>query len=167
MARLRQQLMAFARRGFGQMLGQEVAVMASRIGGRTAAASMPTDDHGRPRFFDRLATAVSRVVSRAYFFAFCAGLVVAWLPSYFLFESVETWQLPINTVTTIITFLLVALLENSQTRSDTAAQDKLNAIAAALHDLIDCIADDTPTARRIKEELHQAVGLEDHTTTEK
>jgi hypothetical protein len=43
--------------------------------------------------------------------------------------AVNTSQLIINTITTIITFLLVALLQNSQTRSDQALQQKLNAIA--------------------------------------
>jgi low affinity Fe/Cu permease len=67
-------------------------------------------------FFDRFAEAASRFVSRAAFFVFCVLLVVIWAPSLPVFKSVDTWQLIINTVTTIITFLLVALLQNSQWR---------------------------------------------------
>ena len=58
----------------------------------------------------------------------CVLLVVIWLPSFFLIRSLDTWQLIINTVTTIITFLMVALLQNSQTRTDQA-----NEKASATH----------------------------------
>ena len=44
-------------------------------------------------------------------------LVVIWAPSILLIHSISTWQLIINTLTTIITFLLVALLQNTQERS--------------------------------------------------
>jgi hypothetical protein len=62
--------------------------------------------------------------------------VVIWGPTFFLLRDVDTWQLIINTVTTIITFVMVALLQNSQTRSDQAIQHKLNAIADGLADLM-------------------------------
>ena len=52
-----------------------------------------------------------------------------------LIRDIDTWQLIINTLTTIITFLMVALLQNSQTRADQAVQHKLNAIADMLSDL--------------------------------
>ncbi|NUS00061.1 MAG: hypothetical protein HOV67_32980 [Kribbellaceae bacterium] len=111
-------------------------------------------------FFDRFASAASRFASRAWFFALCVLLVVVWAPSYFVFRSVDTWQLIINTATTIVTFLMVALLQNSQTRADEAVQDKLNAIAAGLAALMDerGDADGLPDATR---ELRQAVGLEE------
>jgi low affinity Fe/Cu permease len=85
---------------------------------------------------------------------------VIWAPSYFLFRSVDTWQLIINTVTTIVTFLLVALLQNTQMRSDEAVQDKLNEIADGLADLMEAFADEQPQLRRDCEELRAAVGLE-------
>ena len=50
----------------------------------------------------------------APFFVACVGLVLLWLLSYPLFGSSDTWQLVINTATTIVTFLMVALLQNSQ-----------------------------------------------------
>jgi low affinity Fe/Cu permease len=52
----------------------------------------------------------------------CVLLVVMWAPSYFLLPDVDTWQLIIDTVTTIVTFLLVALLQNTQKRADEAIQ---------------------------------------------
>ena len=62
-------------------------------------------------------------------------LVVVWLPSILVIKTVDTWQLIINTVTTIVTFLLVALLQNTQERSDQATQQKLNALAQGLASL--------------------------------
>jgi Low affinity iron permease len=59
-------------------------------------------------------------------------VVVSWVPTLWVLPSVDTWQLVINTVTTIITFLLVALLQNTQSRADKAVQQKLNTVADAL-----------------------------------
>jgi low affinity Fe/Cu permease len=87
-------------------------------------------------------------------------LVVIWAPSYLVVRSIDTWQLIINTVTTIVTFLLVALLQNTQTRSDEAVQDKLNEIADALADLMESMADERPQLREDRDELRAAVGLE-------
>jgi low affinity Fe/Cu permease len=63
-------------------------------------------------------------------------IVLLWLPSYFLFRSLNTWQLIINRLTTIITFLLVALLQNSQRRGEQAMQQELDALADGLADLM-------------------------------
>ncbi|MGC9665222.1 low affinity iron permease family protein [Planosporangium sp. 12N6] len=139
--------------------GQSVG--AARPGSAGRLGRMPSEVAGKLSLFDRFAGAASRVVAGAWFFAFCVLLVVVWLPSYFLFQNVDTWQLIINTLTTIVTFLLVALLQNSQTRADAAVQQKLNAIADALGDLMDELADERPELRRDREELRAAVGLEE------
>jgi low affinity Fe/Cu permease len=120
---------------------------------------MPSDVHGTPGLFDRFATHASRLFSRASFFAFCIVLVLVWAPSYFLLGSLDTWQLIINTATTIITFLMVALLQNSETRSDEAVQDKLNAIAEALSRFMEHQGG-TDLGKAITE-LRDSVGLED------
>lgn len=120
---------------------------------------MPSDVQGDPGVFDRFATSASRVFSRATFFAFCVLLVIVWAPSYFVLGSVDTWQLVINTATTIITFLMVALLQNSETRSDEALQDKLNAIAEALSVMMD--AHPSADLSNAISELRDSVGLED------
>ena len=109
--------------------------------------------------FDRFASAATRYVSRAWFFAGCLALVVIWAPTITIFD-VDTWQLIINTATTIITFLLVALLQNAQTRADAAVQQKLNAIADGLSDLMEHLADDDVDLQRDLWELRAAVGLE-------
>ncbi|MGW5313009.1 low affinity iron permease family protein [Nocardia thailandica] len=125
------------------------------------AATMPSDVTHKLSFFDRFASAASRFASRAWFFACCLLLVLLWAPSVVLFPSVDTWQLVINTATTIVTFLLVALLQNTQARSDEAVQQKLNAIAHGLADLMGELSGDHPELDKDRTELLDAVGLED------
>jgi hypothetical protein len=135
----------------------------------------PSAVTGKVGFFDRFAGRASEIVSRAPFFAFCLALVGLWLVEGVVkvvtggAESFlgDTYQLQINTTTTIITFLLVALLQNSETRSDRAVQHKLNAIADGLADLMDHLADrtDDEDLRRDIRELRAAVGLEKRETT--
>ena len=128
---------------------------------KSAAAEMPEDVDSKVGWFDRFATAASKLVSRAWFFAFCVLLVVIWAPSIALIRSISTWQLIINTATTIITFLLVALLQNTQERSDNAIQAKLNAIADSLSDLMKAQGLDKDA-----KELRSAVGLEDRESSD-
>src|SRR5690349_19203827 len=125
---------------------------------------MPSEVSQRLGFFDRFAGACSLMASRAYFFSFCVLLILIWAPSYFLIKNLDTWQLIINTATTIITFLLVALLQNSQTRSDQAVQHKLNAIADGIADLMAYLVDGGKERDLEKDlrELRDAVGLEMH-----
>lgn len=128
-----------------------------------SAPHMPTDVTPDLSLFDRFATRSARFASRATFFAACLLLVVVWLPSYYLIGKLDTWQLIINTVTTIVTFLLVALLQNTQTRADLATQDKLNALARGLAELMTHISDihDRESLRDDVDELKASVGLED------
>jgi hypothetical protein len=131
---------------------------------RNAPVLMPSEVSQRVGPFDMFAGWSSKLASRAAFFTFCVLLVVVWAPTFFLLRDVDTWQLIINTVTTIITFLMVALLQNSQTRNDQALQHKLNAIADGLADLMAYIH--TGGEGRDLEhdliELRAAVGLESH-----
>src|SRR5438067_1034125 len=105
------------------------------------SAHMPSDVTPELSLFDRFATVAAHFASRAWFFALCVLLIVLWAPTFFLVGSVDTWQLIVNTLTSVITFLLVALLQNTETRSDAATQDKLNAIALGLSELMTHVAD--------------------------
>jgi low affinity Fe/Cu permease len=115
--------------------------------------------------FQRFARAVSDIVSRAAFFAGCVLLVIVWIPTIFVIPSVDTWQLVINTVTTIITFLLVAVLQNTQRRSEQALQTKLDALAEGLADLMDHFVPDRSAEEAVADlqqdiaKLKSAVGL--------
>src|SRR5450432_700606 len=134
---------------------------------RNAPVLMPSEVSERVGAFDRFAGWSSHIASRALFFTFCVLLVVVWAPTLFLLRDVDTWQLIINTVTTIVTFLMVALLQNSQTRSDQAIQHKLNAIADGLADLMAHVysGGEGRDLQQDLTELRAAVGLESHEST--
>ncbi len=120
----------------------------------------PTPFSPRSGVFDRFAELASRCTSHAPFFVACVGLVVLWVFSYPLFGSVDTWQLVINTATTIVTFLMVALLQNSQDRSQAALHHKLDAIADALADFMEKSGSDDGSLRLDVDDLRKAVGIE-------
>lgn len=135
---------------------------------------MPTEVTPKVGPFDRFAGVVTRHVSKAWFFVCCVGLIVVWAPSYPLWGSGDTYQLIVNTGTTIVTFLLVALLQNSQQRSDQATQHKLNAVAQGLAVLLADHADgaeeagaheDSQRLYTARRELCAAVGLEEREST--
>jgi len=117
-------------------------------------ATMPSDADAQKGFFDRFADLADRFTSMPWFFASCVLIVVLWLPSFFVFGSVDTWQLIINTLTTIVTFLLVGLSQNTARRSNAASQQKLNALVLAVAELPNI-------GERARAELRKAIGLED------
>ena len=127
-----------------------------------AEVIFPSEVSTKLSVFDRFATYVSARTSQAWFFVVCVVIVVLWAPSFFLLGTIDTWQLIINTVTAIVTFLLVALLQNTQKRSDDAVQHKLNAIADGLADLMKQLSEEHPELDKDLKELRLAVGLEDH-----
>ena len=133
----------------------------------TRPVLMPSEVSERVGPFDTFAGWSSKIASRAAFFTVCVLLVIVWAPSILVLHDVDTWQLIINTVTTIITFLMVALLQNSQTRSDQAVQHKLNAIADGLADVM-AYMHTSGEGRDLEHdllELRAAVGLESHEST--
>lgn len=87
----------------------------------------------RRSLFDRLADRVEKVVSHAAFFVACVLLIVLWVP-LILFVKIDTWQLIINTATTIITFLLLALLTNTQRRFEERTDRKLHELVIRVLD---------------------------------
>jgi low affinity Fe/Cu permease len=131
------------------------------------ASDLPSSVSADLSFFDRFASATSTFVSRAWFFALCVLLILVWAPTYFAIGSIDSWQLIINTATTIVTFLLVALLQNSQRRAEEAIQHKLNAVADGLADLMEAVAmgadartGENSRLRKDIDELRASVGIE-------
>ncbi|RUW18205.1 MULTISPECIES: low affinity iron permease family protein [unclassified Mesorhizobium] len=84
------------------------------------------EDLGLERIFNRVAEAVAHAAGRPWAFASCLACVVAWALSGPVFDFSETWQLVINTGTTIVTFLMVFLIQNTQNRDGAAIQAKLD-----------------------------------------
>jgi low affinity Fe/Cu permease len=78
------------------------------------------------RGFDRLSKAAARFTGRPTAFMLALLVVLAWLLTGPLFGYSDTWQLVINTGTTIVTFLMVFLIQNTQSRDTEAIQIKLD-----------------------------------------
>ena len=85
----------------------------------------------RRSHFTRFAKATSRLVGRPSAFALAMLVVLAWLTTGPLFRYSDTWQLVINTGTTIVTFLMVFLIQNTQNRDAEAVQVKLDELLRA------------------------------------
>lgn len=77
-------------------------------------------------WFSRFAKWSARQSARPMSFVLAVALIVGWLLSGFLFDFSDTWQLIINTSTTIITFLMVFVIQNTQNRDTEAIQIKLD-----------------------------------------
>ncbi|MEO6801306.1 MAG: low affinity iron permease family protein [Rhodanobacter sp.] len=78
------------------------------------------------RLFRRFAESTSRQAGKPLAFSLAVALVVIWAATGPLFHFGDTWQLVINTSTTIITFLMVFLIQSSQNRDTGALQIKLD-----------------------------------------
>lgn len=82
--------------------------------------------------FARIANTVAFATGRPLTFMLCCVLVLVWAATGPTFHYSDTWQLVINTGTTIITFLMVFLIQNTQTREGAALQAKLDEIIRVL-----------------------------------
>jgi low affinity Fe/Cu permease len=78
------------------------------------------------RAFTQFANMVSRIAGRSWAFMACIAFVLVWAATGPAFGFSDTWQLVINTSTTIITFLMVFLIQNTQNRDNAAIQAKLD-----------------------------------------
>ena len=82
-------------------------------------------------WYSRVAKTTAHYSGRPWVFAMAAELIVVWLVSGPLFGFSDTWQLVINTGTTIVTFLMVFLIQNTQNRDTEAMQVKLDELIRA------------------------------------
>lgn len=77
-------------------------------------------------FFSKFASATARAMGKPIVFAVAVAIVLIWAVSGPFFGFSEVWQLVINTGTTIVTFLMIFVLQNSQNRDGEAVQTKLD-----------------------------------------
>jgi low affinity Fe/Cu permease len=82
--------------------------------------------------FDRLSVRIAAWAGRSPAFALALGIIIVWGLSGPAFRWSDTWQLVINTGTTIVTFLMVFLIQNAQNRDASAIQCKLDELIRAV-----------------------------------
>ena len=82
---------------------------------------------------ERLSSAVTEWTGSTSAFAVACGVILVWLVSGPFFHYSDTWQLVINTGTTIVTFLMVFLIQRAQNKESLAGQLKLNELVAAMN----------------------------------
>jgi len=110
--------------------------------------------------FDRFVQTAYLRVSQAPFFFLCAGIVVVWVASLPLWVDLKAWQVAIHTVASVLTLLLLVLLENAARRAEEASQEKLNVLAEALGALMKSHSRHDPELEEATQKLHDAIGLE-------
>ena len=81
--------------------------------------------------FNQFASATSRLTGKPFTFAVAVVLILIWAATGPIFRFSETWQLVVNTGTTIVTFLMVFLIQNTQNRDGAAIQTKLDELIRA------------------------------------
>ena len=84
------------------------------------------------RLFTRIASAISFLAGQPVAFVVALSLMIVWAATGPVFHYSDTWQLVVNTATTIVTFLMVFLIQNSQNRDAAAMQAKLDELIRAL-----------------------------------
>jgi low affinity Fe/Cu permease len=84
------------------------------------------------RIFTRIASTISAMAGQPFAFIVAMLIIVVWVISGPFFAFSDTWQLVVNTGTTIVTFLMVFLIQNSQNRDSAAMQAKLDELLRAV-----------------------------------
>jgi len=92
-------------------------------------------------WFSRFASSTAQLVGHPYMFLFAVVVLVVWAASGPFFHFSDTWQLIINTGTTIITFLVVFLIQNTQNRDAKALHLKLDELIRSHHPASDELID--------------------------
>jgi low affinity Fe/Cu permease len=125
---------------------------------RPAASDRDAATDGRGPF-ERFVEAAQRFVTRPAFFFGCLAVLVVWLFSVPLWVDLKAWQTAIHTLTSVVSLLLLALLENASRRAEQASQEKLNVIAEALAALMASRATEDHDLDDAVVKLRDAVGL--------
>ena len=83
------------------------------------------------QFFNRFSAVITKATGGVYAFIVAIAIVIIWAVTGPVFKFSDTWQLVINTGTTIVTFLMVFVIQHSQNKDTIALQLKLNELIAA------------------------------------
>ena len=108
-------------------------------------------------FFSQAAQWTSRQCGRPLTFGLAVGIVIIWAMTGPIFHYSDTWQLVINTGTTIVTFLMVFLIQNTQNHDTQALQVKLSELILAMKDADNNVADIEEATDEELQKAHQKV----------
>ena len=103
-----------------------------RMAVQSALRAAPHRPAVQERLFTRIAAVTSFAAGQPLAIVIAAGLILLWIFTGPVFGWSDTWQLVVNTATTIITFLMVFLIHNSQNRDAAAIQAKLDEVIRAI-----------------------------------
>lgn len=95
----------------------------------------------KPGFFRRFSRRTSEAVGSPWAFVLAVTVVIIWIITGPLFHFSDTWQLVINTGTTIVTFLMVFLIQNTQNRDSKAIHLKLDELISSVKEARDTLVD--------------------------
>lgn len=125
-------------------------------------SARPARESGDDRsWFERFVEQVHLRVSGPPMFFACLVIVLVWLASVPLWVDLKSWQVAIHTVASVLTLLLLVLLENANRRAEESSQEKLNVLAEALAAVMDSLSEDNDELRDATSKLRDAIGLED------
>ena len=116
------------------------------------------------KLFAKFANVTARITGSPPAFLVCVGLVLVWAASGPLFGFSETWQLVINTGTTIVTFLMVFLIQNTQNRDTMALQLKLSELILVISEAENRFASAEDLTEEELEALHEELHERAQTT---
>jgi low affinity Fe/Cu permease len=119
------------------------------------AARKPNNGNGAGQMFSHLAGRTSHLAGKPLTFLIAVGVVLVWAVSGPFFGFSDTWQLVINTSTTIVTFLMVFLIQNTQNRDTMALQLKLSELIIAVQGAKNDLATAEDLSEEDLERLHE------------
>jgi low affinity Fe/Cu permease len=134
----------------GLMAGRGTDALA-----RTVAEEKSDRKHSWNDVFSNISCAIAHWMGKPLAFLIAALLVVAWAATGPMFGYSDTWQLVINTSTTIITFLMVFLIQNTQNRDTMAIQVKLSELILAVKEAENRFAKADDMSDEELEKLHE------------
>jgi low affinity Fe/Cu permease len=130
---------------------------------KSKAAKASRDNHWS-ELFSRMACTTAHWTGKPIAFLIAAVLVIVWAATGPLFGYSDTWQLVINTSTTIVTFLMVFLIQNTQNRDTMALQLKVSELILAMNGAQNRIASAEDLTDKELEQLHKELHRRAETT---
>lgn len=139
-------------------MAQKLAAVTSTPRGsprkETKASAVKKNEHWS-ELFSHMSCMIAHWTGRPIAFLIATGLVIAWAATGPLFGYSDTWQLVINTSTTIVTFLMVFLIQNTQNRDTMALQLKLSELILAVDKAENRLAAAEDLTEEELEQLHK------------